>query len=219
MRVLVHRWGKSLLGRLTNGWHLEGHSIAPRVGSSSRVRGPLARRIALLIPLLLVCSGLADLTVASPAGASTVTVTTCSDSGAGSLRQAVIDAIAGDTIVFAPSPSCSLITLTSGDIEIAKNLTIDGPGAGALTVSGASLGAVSVFVVDNVTATISGLTIKDGGVNGGHSSGGGIGQFGHAHYHQQHGVGQPVQWRRRRDLQRVGHGHPHQQHGVGQHRR
>src|ERR1700733_7777097 len=94
--------------RLTNGWHLE---------SSSRVRNRLFRSISLLIPLLLVGSGVIDLAVASPAGASTVTVTTCSDSGAGSLRQAVIGASAGDTIDFAPSPSCSLITLTSGYIE------------------------------------------------------------------------------------------------------
>src|ERR1700733_12276716 len=107
----------AFLLRWTNGWHLEGHSIAPRMGSSSKVHSRLVRRIAFLIPLLLVCSGVADLTVASPAGASTVTVTTCSDSGAGSLRQAVIDASAGDTIDFAPSPSCSLITLTSGYIE------------------------------------------------------------------------------------------------------
>ena len=130
-----------------------------------------------LVAAALVIFGIAFVVVVEPAqvaGASTDTVTNCSDSGAGSLRQAVIDASAGDTIDFAPSPSCSLITLTSGDIEITKNLTIDGPGAGALAVSGASLANLSVFVVDNVTATISGLTIKDGGLNAGHCAGGGI---------------------------------------------
>jgi len=102
-----------------------------------------------------------------PASAATLTVTTCSDSGAGSLRQAVIGASAGDTIDFAPSPSCSLITLTSGDIAIARNLTIHGPGAGTLAVS--SNDQSVAFVIDGgVTATISGLTIdKSGGNSGG----------------------------------------------------
>jgi hypothetical protein len=119
-----------------------------------------------LIPPLLVCGGTIDFAVASPAGASTVTVTNCDDSGAGSLRQTVADANAGDTIAFALSPPCSLITLTSGAIAIAKNLTIDGPGAGTLAVNGDD-NASSVFFVDSgVTATITGLTIE-GGIDGG----------------------------------------------------
>ena len=94
------------------------------------------------------------------AGASTKTVANCNDSGAGSLRQAVADVSAGDTIHFALSPSCGGITLTSGYIEITQNLTIEGPGAGALAVSGNH--ESTVFVVDaGVTATISGLTIDD----------------------------------------------------------
>ena len=95
------------------------------------------------------------------AAAATQTVTNCADSGTGSLRAAVAAAGAGDTIAFSPSLGCSLITLTSGDIEIATNLTIDGPGASALAVSGNN--ASQVFVVDTgVTATISGLTIENG---------------------------------------------------------
>ena len=112
-----------------------------------------------------------------PASASTVTVTTCSESGAGSLRQAVIDAGAGATIDFAPSPSCSLITLTSGYIEISRNLTIDGPGAGALAVSGNH--ESTVFLVDSgVSAAISGLTIEDSIADAGGSVGGGIHNLG-----------------------------------------
>jgi len=53
----------------------------------------------------------------------------------------------------------------SGAITISANLTIDGPGAGSLAVSGNN--ANSVFVVAG-TDTISGLTIKDGdSANGG----------------------------------------------------
>jgi hypothetical protein len=95
------------------------------------------------------------------ASASTAIVTNCNDSGTGSLRAAVAAAGVGDTINFNLSPTCSAITLTSGDIEISKSLTIDGPGAGSLAVSGNS--ASTVFVVDSgVTVSISGLTVEDG---------------------------------------------------------
>ena len=98
------------------------------------------------------------------AGASTDTVTNCNDSGAGSLRQTVADASAGNTIDFDLSPACSVITLTSGYIEVTQNLTIDGPGASTLAVSGDDEGGV--FVVDSgVTTTISGLTIEDAAIN------------------------------------------------------
>ncbi len=92
---------------------------------------------------------------------ATQIVSNCNDSGPGSLRQAVADVSSGGTVDFALSPSCSTITLTSGDIEIATNLAIDGPGASDLAVSGDN--ASQVFVVDNgVTASISGLTVEDG---------------------------------------------------------
>jgi predicted outer membrane repeat protein len=108
------------------------------------------------------------------ADASTQTVSNCADSGTGSLRAAVSAASSGDTIDFALSPACSLITLTSGDIEIATNLAIDGPGANDLAVSGNN--ASQVFVVESgVTATISALTIENGSVAIG---GGGINNTG-----------------------------------------
>src|SRR5262245_42102815 len=67
--------------------------------------------------------------------ASTIHVTTTADSGAGSLRQAIVDAAAGDTIDFNLSYPAT-ITLTSEPLSIDKNLTINGPGADQLTVSG-----------------------------------------------------------------------------------
>lgn len=69
-----------------------------------------------------------------PAQAATVSVTSTADSGSGSLRQAIADAAPGDTITFA-LPNPSTITLTS-ELVIAKDLTIVGPGAAALTISG-----------------------------------------------------------------------------------
>jgi hypothetical protein len=98
---------------------------------------------------------------AQMAAAAAQTVTNCNDSGSGSLRQAVIDAASGDTVDFALSPVCSTITLTSGEIEITKNLTISGPVANALAVSGGDTSRIFEIPVA-VTVSISGLTIEDG---------------------------------------------------------
>jgi predicted outer membrane repeat protein len=104
--------------------------------------------------------------VRSLAGASTTgsgsqkTVVNCNDSGAGSLRQVITDVPSDDTITFAGSLRCSTITLST-TITIAHSLTIDGPGARGLVVSGD--GDVGVFHVDpGVDATISGLSVTRG---------------------------------------------------------
>jgi len=94
-------------------------------------------------------------------------VSTLSDSGAGSLRQAIADANAAagaDTITF-QSAVTGTITLTSGEIDITDSLTIDGPGAAMLSVSGND--SSRIFYIYNpavapVDVTISGLTLTDG---------------------------------------------------------
>jgi hypothetical protein len=90
-------------------------------------------------------------------------VTTNADAGPGSLRQAIIDACPGSIITFNMEAGfvTSPINLTGGQLVIDKNLTIQGPGASLLAVRSATSGN-RVFYVENVTATISGLTIKDG---------------------------------------------------------
>ena len=67
---------------------------------------------------------------------STLTVTNNLDSAAGSLRAEVAAANPGDTINFAPSLNGQTITLSSGELLLNKSLTIDGPGAGQLAISG-----------------------------------------------------------------------------------
>jgi hypothetical protein len=67
-------------------------------------------------------------------GPSVRTVTNTNDSGAGSLRQAIIDADASntnDTIVF-QSGVTGTITLTSGALSIVFPMNIVGPGASNL---------------------------------------------------------------------------------------
>src|SRR5262249_25148546 len=67
---------------------------------------------------------------------SALTVTTAADSGAASLRAEIAAANSGDTINFASSLKGQTITLTSGELLINKGLTIQGPGAAQLTISG-----------------------------------------------------------------------------------
>jgi predicted outer membrane repeat protein len=94
------------------------------------------------------------------AAAATLNVTNVNDSGPGSLRQAIATAAAGDTIVFS-LPNPSTIKLLTGQLVIARDLTLSGPGASRLTISGNK--ANRVFRISQfVTAHLSGLTIGDG---------------------------------------------------------
>ncbi len=91
---------------------------------------------------------------------STLTVTNDADSGKGSLRAELALAQNGDTIVFSPK-AYGTITLTSGPLEVATGVNIQGPGTKKVTVSGDD--SSTVFEVDKgVTASISGMTITDG---------------------------------------------------------
>ena len=70
---------------------------------------------------------------------STFLVENLADSGPGSLRQAVLDAnaLAGaDLIGFAPAASGGTIALTGGELSVTGDLSIVGPGAQRLTISG-----------------------------------------------------------------------------------
>jgi len=101
-------------------------------------------------------------------------VTNLNDSGAGSLRSEIAAAPAGGTVKFANGLS-GTITLTSGQLSISKNLTVQGPGASTLAVSGHN--ASRVFDIgSSATVSITALTIEAGFNNdslpGG--SGGGI---------------------------------------------
>ena len=136
---------------------------------STRHKTKLTHRFARGFYLLVIAALLAGVALGlSPvplAQAATITVTNTNDSGAGSLRQAIADAGAGGTINFAVTGT---ITLTGGQLTINKNLTISGPGADQLTISGNN--ASRVFGITSGTVIISGVTVA----NGDDSWGGGI---------------------------------------------
>lgn len=64
-----------------------------------------------------------------------VTVTNVADSGAGTLRQAILDVCDGGMIAFNLNLP-DVITLTSGELVIDKAVSINGPGAQLLTING-----------------------------------------------------------------------------------
>lgn len=124
--------------------------------------GPkLIARYAATLSVVAMPVGTALTSFPAVASAATVNVTNCNDAGPGSLRSAVAGATSGDTIDFALSPSCGVIALTSGTIKIGTDLTIEGPGSGALAVSGNNAHTV-LLVSRGATVTISGLTVEDG---------------------------------------------------------
>ncbi|MEH2405506.1 PEP-CTERM sorting domain-containing protein [Nostoc sp.] len=91
------------------------------------------------------------------AQAATLTVNNLNDSGVGSLRDTINIANSNDVVEFLLGNHPSTITLTSGAIAIAKNLTINGPSANLLTISGNH--QFPVFDISAADVTLSGLAI------------------------------------------------------------
>ena len=94
-----------------------------------------------------------------PAGS--IVVQNCNDSGAGSLRQALNDAVSGQTIDLTQL-SCSSITLTTGSLLFTQtSITLQGPGSKYLEING---GDTYAPLLHNGLGTlyIDGLSIEHG---------------------------------------------------------
>src|SRR5438445_5202771 len=123
-------------------------------------------RFGRLVLALLVMTG-----ALSPrsALATTRTVTNLNDAGAGSLRDTIAASIGGDIVTFAPGLA-GAISLTTGELTIARDLTIIGPGSATLKLQGGGNGRI--FRIISTTANLSGLTMANGIVP--NQGGGGI---------------------------------------------
>jgi predicted outer membrane repeat protein len=84
-------------------------------------------------------------------------VTNLLDDGIGSLRWAIDNAPARSTITFDPSLGKSVILLTSNDLTFIKPMTIRGPVAHTLAISGGKSGFI-VHVLPGVTVAIFNLS-------------------------------------------------------------
>lgn len=92
---------------------------------------------------------------------SSFIVTSGADSGPGSLRSLLGYACPGVTITF--DQSVKLIQLTSGELPVSRAVSIVGPGAGKLTISGNNNSRIFNIAAGALnTVNISGLTITNG---------------------------------------------------------
>jgi uncharacterized protein (TIGR03437 family) len=123
----------------------------------------------------------ANATIADAQGMATIInddtpsliVQNTNDSGANSLRQVIADAPAGSTVTFLPTMFNVARTITlASEIQITKNLTINGTGANLLTISGNNATRVLRVLGSNLNVTLNDLTITGGRATG--SIGGGI---------------------------------------------
>jgi hypothetical protein len=137
---------------------------------------PLGRIVSLLpVALLYGCADapnpVAPHLPAAPQAivADAINVTNTDDDGAGSLRQAIIDAPDGAVIHFDPAIAGQTIVLSTGTLQIDKTLTIEGPLTGGMTISGGL--AFQVFLIDaTANVILRNLSI----VNGLNKFGGGL---------------------------------------------
>jgi len=95
--------------------------------------------------------------------ASTLTVTNVLDNGPGSLRATIAAAAAGDVIQFDPSLNGQVILLAT-QINVTRAVTIDGPGATNITISG---GNHTRILSATAPLALGGVTLKNGFGNGG----------------------------------------------------
>jgi hypothetical protein len=95
----------------------------------------------------------------------TITVTNTNDSGSGSLRNAIASAVSGDTIQFDSRLASKTITLTSGQLVINKNLTIEAGKAVQITISGNNSSRV-MLTGESTKVTLKNLIIANGRVSG-----------------------------------------------------
>jgi hypothetical protein len=125
------------------------------------------RRVRASVFLAAVCAGALAAPLAGVANASIV-VTSTADSGAGTLREALVTASPGETISI-PTPGDYLAT--SAELAVTKDVTIQGAGPAVRIVGD---GNNRVFNVTAANATLAGLTVTGGGLAGALAAGGGI---------------------------------------------
>jgi hypothetical protein len=108
-------------------------------------------------------------------------VTTTADAGAGSLRNGINTAPGGSYIFFAPNLSGQTITLTSGQLVVTNNLTIEASALTGGVIVSANSSSHILVISNTATLHLHSLTLingrSDAGVNGynGNASNGGDG--------------------------------------------
>ncbi|MBI1761889.1 MAG: hypothetical protein HYR56_10680 [Acidobacteria bacterium] len=136
-------------------------------------QNPSAQEPRVSRPVPSVEANVSAQTAAPSAPAAVFTVSNLNDSGAGSLRQALLDANANgagaDTINITVNGTINLAGVLP---DIASNLMINGPGANLLTVRRNTGGDYRIFQINSgVSVDLTGLTISNGSVPTGEGGG------------------------------------------------
>jgi predicted outer membrane repeat protein len=139
------------------------HSAASlRVKGTPAIRGRLIRIVAVLASVAMGAAG---------ARATTCTVSSTADTNtSGTLRYCLNNQIAGSTVTtnVITITATGTITLTSPLASIENGMTIAGPGASQLTISGAgSYQILQMGTASTPTVSISGLTFANGNASNG----------------------------------------------------
>ena len=125
--------------------------------------------------LVMACLIASGWTCSQPVDAATNTVLNLKDGfTAGTLRSAIANSLAGDTIVFSSGLSGTIFLTNGGQLLINKDISLQGPGARVVTISGNN--SNRVFNITNANVSLSGLTIADGRVVGTNGTSGGVGE-------------------------------------------
>jgi hypothetical protein len=109
------------------------------------------------------CGATSDASFTLNVSCPSTVVTNGDDSGVGSLRQIIADACPGSTVTF--QAGVTTVALTTAELFIDKNLTIDG-GANGVTITRSGAAQFRIFNIGGGTVAFSTLTIS----NGGHAS-------------------------------------------------
>lgn len=118
--------------------------------------------------MLVISSVLFSLSQVFPTQAATFTVTNTNNSGAGSLRQAIIDAnssVGADTIDFDPAVfgTTQTIDLTTGELIVTSEITFQGPPANVIVNQ--TTANHRVMRMDDGPVTMTNMTIQGGNLD------------------------------------------------------
>lgn len=121
---------------------------------------------ALVTITLTVDDGAAETSTTFEVEVTSRLVRNTTDAGDGSLRATLADADPGDVVGFDPSAFPTgqgpvTITLTTGELTLTRDVTIEGTGLEDLTISGSNIGRV-FHVAPGATVRVSQLTATDG---------------------------------------------------------
>ena len=121
-------------------------------------------RLKPLVACLVLPLSIGELACTSIAFAASLQVTNCNDAGNGSLRAALALAHSGD-IINLTGLTCSRISLATGELQVTVNdLTLQGPGADALTIAGGQAAGHRYAVLNHTgqgTLLVRALTVTD----------------------------------------------------------